>query len=106
MKLVYMGDSKSPAERRAGSSPAAGTTFNSPCFLARVFLCLKKGKSSATSCGIVMSARWVRVDRDEVLVLLEVSTWMNYAFRCKSKKVFSMIIPRVLKVTITICFVY
>lgn len=30
MKLVYMGDSKSPAARRAGSSPAAGTTFYSP----------------------------------------------------------------------------
>ena len=30
MKLVYMGDSKSPAERRAGSSPAAGTTFYDP----------------------------------------------------------------------------
>ncbi len=30
MKLVYMGDSKSPAARRAGSSPAAGTTFYDP----------------------------------------------------------------------------
>ncbi len=27
MKLVDMGDSKSPSERSAGSSPAAGTTF-------------------------------------------------------------------------------
>ena len=25
MKLVYMGDSKSPVERRVGSSPTAGT---------------------------------------------------------------------------------
>lgn len=37
MKLVYMGDSKSPAERRAGSSPAAGTTFNSPDQIGRGF---------------------------------------------------------------------
>lgn len=37
MKLVYMGDSKSPAERRAGSSPAAGTTFYSPDQIGRGF---------------------------------------------------------------------
>ena len=27
MKLVYMGDSKSPVARRVGSSPTAGTTY-------------------------------------------------------------------------------
>ena len=30
MKLVYIGDSKSPVERRGGSSPPTGTTNESP----------------------------------------------------------------------------
>ncbi len=30
MKLVDMGDSKSPSERSGGSSPPAGTTFYNP----------------------------------------------------------------------------
>ena len=30
MKLVDMGDSKSPAAMRGGSSPPAGTTFYDP----------------------------------------------------------------------------
>ena len=40
MELVDIGDSKSPAEMRGGSSPPTGTTFR-PLPLARVFLCLK-----------------------------------------------------------------
>ncbi len=52
-----MGDSKSPAERRAGSSPAAGTTFDSPCFLARVFLCLQKSAATLISYGVSLVTR-------------------------------------------------
>lgn len=45
MKLVYMGDSKSPVARRVGSSPTAGTTLlieraitNKPTFSVGFFM--------------------------------------------------------------------
>ena len=37
MKLVDMGDSKSPSERSGGSSPPAGTTFYNPDQIGRGF---------------------------------------------------------------------